>query len=176
MASKGFQIKNAEGVAISLNDLDIEAATFWGKKVEEKSYADPTPEFTNPDNLEGDELFRAKMKHEFSRWSNWKDQIGWYIAYQKNYTSGWNNVIYTMCAESFGRKILGDEYTLPEFKRYEYPRIEDGIIQDDPIKTIHLPDDIEEKIYGAIQYYKPYIALIKHWESLGYIPESVEVL
>lgn len=32
MASKGFQIKNAEGVAISLNDLDIEAAAFWVKK------------------------------------------------------------------------------------------------------------------------------------------------
>lgn len=65
-----FQIQTPEGVAIPLNKLDEEAATFWKLPVHPKSYVAPS-----------------------SSKENWFDAIGWYISSPRvYYTTGWNNV------------------------------------------------------------------------------------
>ena len=154
----GFQIKNAEGIAISINDLDEEAAAFWNKEIKEKSYADPTPEFTNPDNLEGDELFLAKMKYEFNHRNNWYDAIGWYIAESKAIeypdTISWKNVMNAMMGNSLLDCFM---------KR-------DDIEICDPF---NIPSPCMENLQGTLLYYQPYFQLIKHWKDKGYIPVRV---
>lgn len=78
----GFQILDASGKAISINLLDEEAAKFWGKEVKAKEYAYPQPEFTNPDNLTGLDLVKAKFRYQAWEIHNWFDIIGWAIAKQ----------------------------------------------------------------------------------------------
>lgn len=70
----GFQIKNDKGIALSMNELDKEAAEFWGVPVHETNYAHPC------NNSIG----------------NWFDTIGFNIHRPGTYTSGWRNVIVTM--------------------------------------------------------------------------------
>ncbi|HMT02783.1 MAG TPA: hypothetical protein PKD00_05655 [Burkholderiales bacterium] len=68
-----FQILNKDGIAISMNTLDKEAAEFWNVKVDEKSYAKP-----NDNSMD------------------WYNTVGYAITIQGNYTSGWHNVVTTM--------------------------------------------------------------------------------
>ena len=94
---------------------------------------------------------------------NWYDIIGWNIAQQGNYTTGWQNVVYTMAAENLGRRLI-------------------DLHKDKPIKlatfvgddTIHLEDSYEKKLYATFNYYKPFIDLINHWMDKGYVPVKVE--
>ena len=57
-----FQILDRNNEPISINQLDQEAASFWGKEVDKKYYANPfkKKEFVNSSNLEGEELKQAK--------------------------------------------------------------------------------------------------------------------
>lgn len=68
-----FQILDSNGEAFSMRDLDIEAATFWGKDVHPKHYATP---------------------HKDMVLGNWFDTIGHMIhsPEDKLYTRGWANV------------------------------------------------------------------------------------
>jgi hypothetical protein len=73
----GFQIKNKEGEALTIKELDKEAAEFWNKKIHDKYYANPSPEGTSV----------------FKQQTNWFDVIGYNIhSPEVNYTKGWDNV------------------------------------------------------------------------------------
>lgn len=89
----GFQIKDKEGKPLSLQQLDEEAAAFWGKDLDLRKYA--TPEKITPGMSEMDIAFTNSR-------GNWFDIIGWHIhSPQNNYTSGWNNIknsIWLVCA------------------------------------------------------------------------------
>lgn len=67
-----FQILNPQGEAISLEELDKEAAAFWNTDRNPGSYAHPdTPNhYTN----------------------SWYDAIGWAIYNPEKYAEGWNDV------------------------------------------------------------------------------------
>jgi hypothetical protein len=79
-----FQILDEKGKAITINDLDLEAAIFWNKAIHPKSYASP------------EECYGA----------NWFDIIGWNIAYQGHECAGWANVVATMMATNIGMKFI----------------------------------------------------------------------
>lgn len=77
-----FQIKNKNGEALTINDLDQEAATFWNKETHPKNYANPIPNT-------GDE-FKDAMNCSF----NWFDIIGWHIHNNKaNFYKRYDNTI-----------------------------------------------------------------------------------
>lgn len=80
---------------------------------------------------------------------NWFDMIGFKIANQSNYhTLGtWTNVKHTIHMSILERKITDS-------------------------KTGELSLS-QEDIDFVRQYIKPYIDLINHWESLGYIPLQI---
>jgi hypothetical protein len=90
-----FQIKN-KGVALSMHQLDAEAAKFWGKNNKEGQYATPYEEESH---------------------LNWYDMIGWAIARQGHTTRGWKNIISTLyiihidtiMLASKGEKLLAEE-------------------------------------------------------------------
>lgn len=67
-----------------------------------------------------------------------------------------------MMAENLGTAILGREYKVPEFE------------DTDKNGKLHLPVNVEEHIYSVFQYFKPFVALIRHWESKGYKPVSLD--
>jgi hypothetical protein len=67
-----FRIKDNKGAYVSINDIDVIAAKFWGVEVSNQRYASPKDKQTN-----------------------WLDMIGYAIANPGNYTSGWRNVICT---------------------------------------------------------------------------------
>jgi hypothetical protein len=140
-----FKIQNSLGEAITINELDKEAAEFWHKEVKERQYANPTPPFSNIDNLEGIELTKAKAKHISYEQNNWFDTIGWHIANPKcNYTSGWDNIkcsILVLHLEEFG--------------------------------TLPLVDQME-RLQFANEYVKPYFELIDHWKTKGYKPIQIK--
>lgn len=154
-----FQILNKEGVALTMSQLDSEAANFWGKEVHPKDYANPFPMvLPKDDSIESH--IEAETRNAYNTSSNWFDIIGWHIANQGNYTTGWNNVIDSMVTKSLGHAILNDQFELPEFIRVE--------------DELHLPEQVEMQIYAVLNYFKPFVDLIKHWESKGYTPASIE--
>lgn len=124
-----------------------------------ENYANPFPEI-----MPKDDSFKSRIEAEVANARNnslnWYDIIGRNIANQGNYTTGWNNVINTMVAENLGQVILGDQFELPEFVQ----------IGDEQ----HLPLQVEVRISIVLNYFKPFVNLIKHWESKGYIPVSIE--
>lgn len=154
-----FQILDKEGVALTISQLDEEAAKFWGKEVHSKNYANPFPEVIPKDDSIKSHI-EAEMHNAHNNSLNWFDIIGWNVANQGNYTTGWNNVIDTMVTESLGRSILNDQCELPEF-------IQTG-------NEWHLPEQVEIRVYTILKYFKPFVDLIKHWESKGYVPVSIE--
>lgn len=160
-----FQILNKLGEPISIGELDKEAAAFWNKEVHSKQYADPS-ESKKEGESEIDFLRRSMT-------SNWFDVIGYTIHNQGNYTSGWRNIVHTMISDSLGTKFIGgkDDESIPVMKMRECIEVkEDG----SQAKTLHLEDEIEEGIYYTMKYYQPYIELINHWHSKGYIPKQVK--
>lgn len=155
-----FEIHTAEGVAIPINTLDEEAALFWEREVRERYYAAPKP--FNYDNM--NEVEKAKS----DQLGNWFDVIGWNIAHQGNYTRGWNNVINTMMSEQIGQAVLGKDFSIPNTQRVSIPQV-DGT-------TKHLEffnDKTESDLYWTLEFFKPYLNLIRHWEAKGYIPVKV---
>lgn len=156
---KKFQILNKEGVALTLSQLDGEAAKFWSKEIHPKNYANPFPEVIPKDDSMKSRI-DAETRNAYNNSSNWFDIIGWSVANQGHYTTGWNNVIDTMVTESLGHAILNDQFELPEF-------IQVG-------NEWHLPEQVEIKVYATLKYFKPFVDLIKHWESKGYVPVSIE--
>lgn len=156
---KKFQILNQDGVALTMSQLDEEAAAFWGKEVHPKNYANPFSEV-----MPKDDSIKARIDAEVANARqnslNWYDIVGYTIANQGNYTTGWNNVINSLISENLGRAIIGEQFELPEF-------IQIG-------DELHLPRRIEMRINAVLNYFKPFINLIKHWESKGYTPVSIE--
>jgi len=156
----GFQILNSNNEPISIKELDIEAAAFWNKIVDPKWYANPSPEGT------------AVMK----QWSNWFDTIGYCIHSQGNACSGWSNIVATMMAESLGMLFIDTsegykERPIPiiEWQRHDFYNMEN-----EKKISYHLPDKLEENIFGSLEYYKPYIQLINHWKAKGYTPNKID--
>ena len=151
-----FKILNAEGHALTMAELDKEAAEFWGKEIDPKHYANPFPK------EEGNNL-SAMRANALNNSLNWYDIIGWNIAHQGNYTTGWRNVAHTMVTETLGECLV-------------------NLRKDEPIKLaefvgdteLHLPDEIEIKICSTLNYFKPFIDLINHWMSKRYVPVKVE--
>ena len=169
---KQFQILNPAGQAIPIGELDREAAAFWGKPLHEKQYANPTPIFTNPKNLEGRELSAAMFKHELNQVGNWYDIIGWHISTQGNECSGWSNVAASMMASQLGMKFID----------LEHDYATGPVIIKEPVMTefaddkyeIKFPEDLALHLWAAVEYFKPYIALMNHWQSKGYTPKQIK--
>lgn len=159
-----FQIHDADGKAIPINLLDAEAAAFWGKEVHKKDYANPS-EPRKEGESELDYLRRSMT-------SNWFDVIGWCIGSQKNYTSGWRNVVHNMIADSLGDAFVsgkGDEPIPMEYIHTCVELRESG----QQVKAWHLTDKLETSVYGTMLFYKPFIELINHWQSKGYKPVKI---
>ena len=158
-----FQILNANGQALTMKELDKEAAEFWGKKVDPKHYANPFPDKVADEGASFAERMKIERDNALNNCSNWFDIIGWNIANQSNYTSGWQNVAYTMIAENLGECLI-------------------SLHKDEPIKIaefvgdkeIHLGDNWEIKLFATLDYFKPFINLINHWMAKGYTPIKVE--
>lgn len=166
----GFQILNENGQALTLNELDAQAAAFWGKEIDPKEYANPTPEFVNNNNLEGEELMRAKMKHAFNQMNNWKDAIGWYIAEYKGIphpeSMTWFDVIHAM----IGNGLLNKFYNHETLEKTPLQESLNHIINNDDVK---IENESFLGLYVTLIYYDKYISLIKHWQDKGYSPKRV---
>lgn len=151
-----FKILNAEGEAITMAALDKEAAKFWGKEVDPKHYANPFPK------EEGDS-FSAICDNALNDAHNWFDIIGWNIANQGDYTTGWQNVAHTMVTEGLGKCLVSLHKDKPV-------RLAEFVGDND----IHLEESYETRLYATLNYYKPFIDLINHWMAKGYTPVKVE--
>ena len=159
-----FQILDKDANALTMGELDKEAAEFWGKEVHPKHYANPFPEKRASEDASLSEKMRIKYENAMNNSSNWFDVIGWNIANQGTYTYGWHNVVYTMVTEKLGECLV-------------------SLRENEPIKIaefvgdteIHLESSWEEALYSTLNYYKPFIDLINHWMAKGYMPVKVEV-
>lgn len=159
-----FQILDKDANALTMGELDKEAAEFWGKEVHPKHYANPFPEKRASEDAPLSEKMRIKYENAMNNSSNWFDVIGWNIANQGTYTYGWHNVVHTMVTEKLGECLV-------------------SLRENEPIKLaefvgdteIHLESSWEEELYSIINYYKPFIDLINHWMAKGYMPVKVEV-
>lgn len=158
-----FQILNANGQALTMKELDKEAAEFWGKEVDPKHYANPFHKKVADEGASFSEKIQIERDNALNNGSNWFDIIGWNIANQGNYTSGWRNVVHTMVTENLGECLV-------------------RLNKDKPIELaefvgdteMHLEDSWEEELYATLTYYKPFIDLINHWMAKGYTPVKVE--
>lgn len=100
----GFQIQTEAKVPIAINDLDREAAEFWGNEVHPKQYA-------TPEKITEDMDWRRKLMAEMR--GNWFDIIGYAInSPLSRYTNGWGNVkctLWTIQAQGWYDLIGTDE-------------------------------------------------------------------
>lgn len=159
-----FEILDKNAKALTMAELDKEAAEFWGKEVHPKHYANPFPEEKVSEDAPLSEKMRIKYENARNNACNWFDVIGWNIANQGTYTYGWHNVVHTMVTENLGECLV-------------------SLRENEPIKIaefvgdteVHLESSWEEKLYSIINYYKPFIDLINHWMAKGYMPVKVEV-
>lgn len=160
-----FRILNAEGKAITMGELDKEAAAFWNKEVHPKNYANPFPDVIVSEDASFEEKMQAEMANARNSSLNWYEIIGWNIANQGDYTSGWQNVVHTMMAESLGNCLLninqGEPIEIAHFIKHDN-------------NQLHLEDSYEARIYATLNYFKPFVDLINHWMSKGYTPEKIE--
>ena len=95
-----FQILNKDGKALTMAELDKDAAEFWGKEVHPKHYANPFPDKVADERASFAERMKIENENALNNVSNWFDIIGWSVANQGNYTTGWQNVVHTMLAEN----------------------------------------------------------------------------
>ena len=158
-----FRILNANGEALTMKELDAEAAAFWGKEVNPENYANPFPEVEVSENASDYEKIRVQNTNALNNALNWYDVIGLNIANQGNYTSGWQNVAYTLLVETLGQCLIHLHKDKP-IKLAEF-------VGDD---TVHLDERYETKLYFTINLYQPFVDLINHWMTKGYIPVKVE--
>ena len=158
-----FKILDKNGKALTMGELDKEAAEFWGKEIHPKHYANPFPDEPIPQDATVLEKIRINHKNALNNAHNWFDVIGLNIACQDDYTSGWQNVVHTMVVQSLGDCLV-------------------SLRRDKPIELaefvgdteIHLGSSWEEELYATLNYYKPFVDLINHWMAKGYIPVKVE--
>ena len=158
-----FQILDKNGKTITMAELDKEAAEFWGKEIDSKHYANPFPKKVAYEGASYSEKIQIEHENALNNSSNWFDIIGWNIANQGNYTTGWQNVVHTMVTENLGECLI-------------------SLHKDEPIKIaefvgdkeIHLGDNWEIKLCSTLNYYKPFIDLINHWMAKGYTPVKIE--
>ena len=159
-----FQILDKDAKALTMAELDKEAAEFWGKEIDPKNYANPFPKKVADENASLSEKMRIRFENAQNNTCNWFNVIGWNIANQGTYTYGWQNVVHTMVTENLGECLV-------------------HLNKDEPIKIaefvgdteIHLESSWEEALYSTLNYYKPFIDLINHWMAKGYMPVKVEV-
>lgn len=159
-----FEILDKNAKALTMAELDKEAAEFWGKEIDSKHYANPFPKKVTDENASLSEKMRVKYENAMNDTFNWFDVIGWNIANQGNYTYGWQNVVHTMVTQTLGECLV-------------------RLNKDEPIQLaefvgdteIHLESSWEEELYATLNYYKPFIDLINHWMAKGYMPVKVEV-
>lgn len=152
-----FQIKNSNGIAIPINELDAEAAAFWGKEVQKKEYANPTP-LPNYEGLDDQQKNQAYFVYTFRHAPNWFDTIGYQIANPAvQWTEGWNNI-----KASLWSLHSTDMYTSLQDIEYLTRNIPDEH------GNLHSKADIDLMV--KIDHLKPYFELIDHWESKGYQP------
>lgn len=156
----GFQIKDKDGQAIPINKLDEEAAGFWGKNPQEKKYA--YPQNDAPESADMKTRFDALKRH-----ANWFDIIGHCIHSQGHACSGWANVVATMIAEHIGMKFIDTS------KGYAERPVKVIFFEEKNEKELCLPVETEVSIYWTLDFYKPYIELINHWQSKGYSPVKI---
>ena len=154
-----FQILDKEGKALSMRQLDNEAAAFWGKEVDPKWYATPPVDTTGMSEVQ---KIRADMA------GNWFDKIGWHIATVREYSGGWKDVIRTMIGESLISSFISDE------KESSEKPIQVYYMTGDPEVKLELHIESEMGVYAALNYFKPYIELINHWHSKGYTPKQIK--
>lgn len=97
----GFQIKNKEGEAITIKELDKEAAEFWGKEVHPKWYANPVKPRDGESSID-------TMRREMS--TNWFDCIGYQIHKPSNEDyQGWDGVkrsLWSLHSSNWYNKIM----------------------------------------------------------------------
>lgn len=147
----GFQICNKEGEAITINQLDKEAAEFWGKEPHVKWYATPTGQSNSYSNWY-DMLGRAILDEDKYRthWTNWSEP------YKK---MAWCEVVCRMSLVNIN-DVLVDANKPEGAERYEM--------------TIRSEKDAIEVLLGARMFLLPFMELAKHWEDKGYYPVRVE--
>lgn len=160
----GFIIYDEKGVALSLAELDQQAAAFWNKPFSLSEYANPTPVFSNSNNLEGEELRKARFRSIYSRCLNWYDIIGYAISEQELRHEGWVNVVSTMISHRIGDHFI-DTSDSKGPVNVKYPNV---IRETETEIELNLNEDVIMKIQATMTYYKPYIELINHWASKGY--------
>ena len=158
-----FQILNKDGKALTMAELDKEAAEFWGKEVHPKHYANPFPDKVASEDAPLSEIIRIEHENARNNSSNWFDIIGWNIANQGDYTTGWRNVVHTMVVENLGECLVSLNKDAP---------IELAKFVGD--KELHLGDNWEIKLFYTLNYYKPFVDLINHWAAKGYTPVKIE--
>lgn len=157
-----FKILDKNGKALTMGELDKEAAEFWGKEVHPKHYANPFPDEPISQDATISEKIRINHKNALNNVHNWFDVIGLNIACQGDYTSGWQNVVHTMVVQSLGDCLV-------------------SLRRDKPIELaefvgdteMHLGSNWEEELYATLNYYKPFVDLINHWMAKGYTPVKV---
>lgn len=162
-----FQILNENNEAIDIAELDKQACEFWGKEIHPKSYATPT----SP-RKDGE----SELDFAFRTLGNWFDVIGWSIHNQGHKCAGWSNIVATMMVSSLGMKFIDTSkgYNDRPVKVAEFEKQTIYDLDGNEKITYHLSDELEMDIFGVLQYYKPYIALINHWKSKGYIPKQIK--
>ena len=158
-----FKILDKNGKALTMGELDKEAAEFWGKEVHPKHYANPFPDKATDEGASLSKKIRIESENALNNASNWFDVIGWNIANQGKYTFSWRNVAHTMLAENLGECLIN----LYEDEQIKIAEFVGG-------RELHLADSWEIKLFHALNYYKPFVDLINHWMAKGYIPVKVE--
>ena len=158
-----FKILDKNGKALTMGELDKEAAEFWGKEVHPKHYANPFPDKVADEGASLSEKIRIESENARNNASNWFDVIGWNIANQGKYTFSWRNVAHTMLAENLGECLIN----LYEDEQIKIAEFVGG-------KELHLADSWEIKLFHALNYYKPFVDLINHWSAKGYVPVKIE--
>lgn len=154
-----FKVLKADGQAITINDLDREACELWGKEFDDEEYATPFKyePFSNPDNLEGIELTRAKFRHESNKpMLNWFDMIGAKIAFSGRSSISWEDIkqeiISGVCTSYFFNKERQLVLTIGEGD------------------NIKLTDDLSFRLACYIEFVRPFINLVDNWKAKGYQP------
>ena len=150
-----FQILDKEGNAIPINKLDEIAAKFWNQEPDSKKYAVPLPQSAFKDEL------------DFCIQGNWFDVIGWNIAYQGLNCRGWANVVASII-DHMNMNFINTE------EGYINKPVELAQFEKSGENSLSLPKEIEISIYATLKWAKPYVDLINHFYSLGYIPKQIK--
>lgn len=153
-----FQILDANGEAISINTLDKEAALFWGKEVQEKNYVSPATQ------REGEGKY-AFISRQMS--ANWFDQLGYAIANQGDYASGWRNVaLYMLDCSDY---LLEEEKETVELCTFNVTAFDNV-----PLAAAELSKHLAIGLIVKLEYAKPYVDLMNHWAAKGYTPKQIK--